>query len=264
MPRVPRIKPRHSRRLLLVQLLPNLVTIGAICAGLTSVRFVLADRFGMAVALIVLAAILDGLDGPLARMLKSESAIGAELDSLADFLNFGVAPGVFLYIWALDEARNFGWIAVLVYAVCSVLRLARFNVSAREGGADGEIDLLDDDPPSKKDVFTGVPSPGGALLALLPFTLSHSLGNVTLPPEMIAVWLIVVGLLMISQIPTPSFKSMRVEREMVRYLMVGLVAFVAIAFTWPWIVLSCVQFLYLAIIAVVAYRARGERGSDGT
>lgn len=245
MPRAPRLR-RRPTRLPLVHLLPNLVTIAAICAGLTAIRLALHGRFEAAVWLILLAALLDGLDGPLARVLKSESAIGAELDSLADFVNFGVTPGLMLYIWGLDEARRFGWIAVLIYAVCAVLRLARFNVSSKEPeepGAGG-----------RKGSFVGVPAPGGALLALTPFALMQNWPALEIPQEAIALWLVVVGLLMISRLPTPSLKSVRVPRDWARFLIVGLVACSAIALTWPWAVMALAQFGYIAVIAWSAWR----------
>jgi CDP-diacylglycerol--serine O-phosphatidyltransferase len=190
----------------------------------------------MAVALIVLAAGLDGMDGRLARLLKSESAIGAELDSLADFLNFGVAPPLLLYLWALQEARSEGWIAVLVYAVCCVLRLARFNVGAKS-------------PTAKEDgnYFTGVPAPAGALLVLLPFYLTK-LFSVSFPPILIALTLLVVGLLMISRLPTPALKSVTVYAENVKFVVIGFVALFAALLTYPWTTLALAASAYLVVI----------------
>ncbi|MFT5867142.1 MAG: CDP-diacylglycerol--serine O-phosphatidyltransferase, partial [Gammaproteobacteria bacterium] len=141
----------------LYHLLPNLLTIAAICAGLTAIRFGYEGDFEMAVRLVLAACVLDGLDGRLARLMKRETAVGAELDSLADFVNFGVAPVLILHSWALQDLRSAGWIAVLIYSVCCVLRLARFNVNNR----------LESDG-SACDFFVGVPSPAGALLVLLP------------------------------------------------------------------------------------------------
>ena len=148
--------PRSQKtELPLFQLVPNLITLAAICAGLTAIRFAFQGSIEYAVALIVLAAVLDGIDGRLARALKSESELGAELDSLADFLNFGVAPALTLYAWTLSEPRGAGWIAVLVYAICCVMRLARFNVSRSETTGDSAY-------------FEGFPSPAGAMLVMLP------------------------------------------------------------------------------------------------
>lgn len=143
-------KVRAAEKVTLIQLLPNVLTVVAICAGLTAIRFGLQGSYELAVQLILLAAVLDGLDGRLARALKSESGMGAELDSLADFLNFGVAPGMLLYTWALEDSRSFGWIAVLVFAVCAVVRLARFNVMRKSEDKDHD-----------NAYFTGVPSPAG-------------------------------------------------------------------------------------------------------
>ena len=142
------------RDLLVLKLLPNFVSILALCSGLTAIRYAIAGNFTLAVLLIGVAAALDGLDGRLARMLKSESAIGAELDSLCDFVNFGVTPALVLYLWGLRPETSLGWIAVLVYAVCCMLRLARFNVGSKVSV--GEV--------AEKTSFNGVPSPAGALL----------------------------------------------------------------------------------------------------
>lgn len=248
--------PRKSRRTAamtsLPQMLPNIMTLMAICAGLTSIRFAVAGRFDFAVTLILFAGLLDGLDGRLARMLKTESQIGAELDSLADFLNFGVAPGLMVYLWALQEARSEGWIAVLIYAVACVLRLARFNVDSRKPEAKG----------GTKSTFTGVPSPAGALLVLTPFFIWREFPGIAKPPEaLIAAVLVIVGLLLISRIPTPSLKSFSFPAGKVRFLMVALVGAVAAAFTWPWAVLSILSLGYFAVVlwsALKAFRARAH------
>ncbi|TMV38184.1 phosphatidylcholine/phosphatidylserine synthase, partial [Thioclava sp. BHET1] len=156
----------------------NLMTVAAICAGLSAIRFAIHGHYELAVQLILVASVLDGLDGRLARMLKSESAIGAELDSLADFLNFGVAPGLLIYLWGFGEFQNQGWVAVVIYAVCCVMRLARFNV--------GNKSEISDTP---KRFFTGVPAPAGAFLALLPLFAAFALHRPLIwPPEVIAVY----------------------------------------------------------------------------
>lgn len=240
------------RELSLVQLLPNFLTVGAICAGLTAIRFALQGRFDLSVALIVVAAALDGMDGRLARLLKSESAIGAELDSLADFVNFGVAPGLVLYLWALQDTRSLGWIAVLVFAVCCVLRLARFNVRNR-----GDASPPDD------DCFTGVPSPAGALLVLLPLYLAELAPSVPrLPEAAIAAWMVVVGLLMISRLPTPALKSARIYAENVKFAVVGFVALVAALLTYPWATLVALVLAYLACVAWTVRARRRRTGKD--
>ena len=238
-----------QRELLLLRLLPNLVSILALCAGLTAIRFALAGNFAMAILLIGTAAALDGLDGRLARMLKSESAIGAELDSLCDFVNFGVTPALVLYMWGLKAETSLGWIAVLVYAVCCMLRLARFNVGSRAVGEAAE-----------KTVFIGVPSPAGAMLALMPmylvFALNEALGHTsTLPPALVALWMVGIGGLMISRVRTPSLKGITIAADYARYALVGSVMVVAALLTYPWVTLLALTLAYLAAILWLFVRA---------
>ena len=228
---------RPDGRLSIRDVIPNLMTVAAICAGLTAIRFAIDERFAEAVALILIAAALDGLDGRVARLLRTESAIGAELDSLADFLNFGVATGLTIYLWALQELPSTGWIAVLVYAICCVMRLARFNVGSRA-------------PEKSTAGFVGVPSPGGAMLALLPLFLGEALvGRPSLPEPLVGLWLVLVGLMMISQVPTPSLKGMRIPGDGLRLIVLGIVVLIAFLFTWPWVTLLALDLAYLAVIA---------------
>ena len=239
-------KPAEApRELLLLKLLPNLVSILALCAGLTAIRYAIAGNFGMAVLLIGTAAALDGLDGRLARMLKSESAIGAELDSLCDLVNFGVAPALVLYLWGLRPESSFGWIAVLVYAVCCMLRLARFNVGSRAVGEAAE-----------KTSFIGVPSPAGAMLVLLPVYLTFATsGAITVPPLVTSVWMLGVGALMISRVRTPSLKRTTIAADHARYVLVGAVVLVAALLTFPWVTLTALTGLYLAGILALFLRS---------
>jgi CDP-diacylglycerol--serine O-phosphatidyltransferase len=239
-------KPAEEpRQLLVLKLLPNLVSILALCAGLTAIRFAIAGNFAMAILMIGTAAALDGLDGRLARMLKSESAIGAELDSLCDFVNFGVTPALVLYMWGLRPETSLGWIAVLVYAVCCMLRLARFNVGSR---AEGEA--------AEKTVFIGVPSPAGAMLALVPMYLVFALsGAIALPPVLVALWMVGIGALMISRVRTPSLKRITIAADHARYALVGSVTVVAALLTYPWVTLLALSFAYLAAILWVFLRA---------
>lgn len=228
---------RQKRRveLPISSMLPNLMTVAAICAGLSAIRFAVELRFVVAVQLILVASVLDGLDGRVARMLKSESAIGAELDSLADFLNFGVAPGIMIYIWAFADLRSGGWIAVVIYAVCCVMRLARFNVGNKAGPDD-----------AAKRFFTGVPAPAGAMLAMLPMFLSFTWSRSPLMPDYaIAIYMVGVGLLMISRIPTWSMKSLTIYRENARLFLVGFVAVLAALLSYPWISLAAIDLAYL-------------------
>ncbi len=237
------------RQLLLLKLLPNLVSILALCAGLTALRFAIGGNFAMAVFLIGTAAALDGLDGRLARMLKSESEIGAELDSLCDFVNFGVTPALVLYMWSLKLETNLGWIAVLVYAVCCMLRLARFNVGSRAVGEAAE-----------KTTFIGVPSPAGAMLALVPiylvFAVQHSFGGAfVLHPVAVALWMVGIGVLMISRVRTPSLKRITIAADNARYALVGSVMVVAALLTYPWVTLLILSLVYLGAILALFLRA---------
>lgn len=226
------------RQLLLLKLLPNLVSILALCAGLTAIRFAISGNFGLAVLLIGTAAALDGLDGRLARMLKSESAIGAELDSLCDFVNFGVTPALVLYLWGLRAETSLGWIAVLVYAVCCMLRLARFNVGSRAVGEAAE-----------KTAFIGVPSPAGAMLVLAPMYLAFAVEHgLVVHPVLVALWMFGVGALMISRVRTPSLKRITIAADYARYVLVGGVAVVAALLTYPWVTLLTLSMAYFAAI----------------
>lgn len=241
--------PRPRSELPLVQLLPNFLTIMALCAGLTAIRFAAQGRFGYAVGLMVLAAVLDGLDGRLARLLKQESEIGAELDSLGDFVNFGVAPALTMYFWAFQGWSRAGWIAALIYAVCCVMRLARFNVGQRAAT----------DPTEKTD-FVGVPSPAGAMLALGPMYFSFTFDAApALPPALVAIWLVAVGALMISRMPTPSFKKTMIYAEHARYIVLGFVALVAALLSFPWTTLLALDLAYVAALAVAFRHARKSR-----
>jgi len=219
-----------------VALLPNAVTLAAICAGLTAIRFGFQGDYEKAVLLIALAGFLDAVDGRLARLLRSESKTGAELDSLADFLNFGVAPALLLYVFALDQMRSAGWIAVLVFAICCVLRLARVNVQSR-----------DETTGPDNGYFVGVPAPAGALLALLPMLVSFLLSDAPLfPPLIVAIWMVVVGLLMISHIPTYSFKMLTISRRNVPFFLLGAMLLLAALLTYVWATLVVLDLLYIA------------------
>jgi CDP-diacylglycerol--serine O-phosphatidyltransferase len=217
-------------------LVPNVITLLAICAGLTAIRLSTEGRMELAVAAIVFAAVLDGVDGRVARMIKGQSKFGAELDSLADFVNFGVAPGLILYFWQLHDLNNVGWIAAMIFAICNSLRLARFNAT------------LDDpnQPPFAANYFTGVPAPLGAITVLLPVYLSF-LGMPMPPAVLTALFTLLIGFLMVSRLPVFSGKAvkMRVPREMVLPVVVAVVLFVALLISYPWHILSAVSVAYL-------------------
>ena len=210
-----------------VKLVPNIVTTLGLCAGLTAIRFVMAGQYHWAVALILASVVIDGLDGLLARRLKATSDFGAQLDSLSDFLNFGVAPGLLVYQMALAAGeRSDGWIFVLVYIVCCCMRLARFNVSQTQNKGAGL-------PPSR--TFTGVPAPAGALMALLPVFVAFETGaRLTDYPHLVEVYVVVIGLLMVSRLPTFSPKSIRVPRERIAWIMIGVALVIGIMLAEIW------------------------------
>ncbi|ETX30297.1 CDP-diacylglycerol--serine O-phosphatidyltransferase [Roseivivax isoporae] len=254
-PRDPEGKPRRgngaARELPLVKLLPNLVTLSAVCAGMTAIRFAWQGEFDWAVRLILLAGLLDGLDGRLARLLRSRSLIGAELDSLADFLNFAVAPALILYFWSLQEIGGAGWIAVLCYALCGLMRLARFNVDSRTTETAGPATH-----------FTGVPSPAGGFLALLPIILSLAFdAGPFLPAGAVAAWVVFVGFLMISRLPTPSFKNVTISRGRARYVLLGTVLLAALLLIYTWATLVVLAGFYgAALLLSVRDYLRKPRG----
>jgi len=229
-------RPR-LRLLPLPALAPNILTLLALCAGLTAVRFALAEKWELAVASIFIAAILDGLDGRVARLLKVSSKFGAELDSLADFVSFGVAPGMVLYLWSLQTAGGLGWVVALAYIICVGLRLARFNTALED--------------PAKAAIaarfFTGVASPPGAGLALFPMVLYFQLGwDVLRSAPLVGLWSLMIGGLMVSSLPTFAFKKVRVRRDLVlpTLLIVGLLA--ASIATMPWATLAVIGVAFMA------------------
>ena len=242
--------PKPRSELHLAQLLPNLMTISAMCAGLTGIRFAIFGQYQAAVGMILVAAVLDGLDGRVARLLRSESEIGAELDSLVDFVNFGVAPGLIIYMWGLHGLQSGGWIATLIYASCCLLRLARFNIGNRPN-----LEREPGDKPVNSN-FTGVPSPAGAMLALLPTYVAFISPDMMLPSPLLALYMVLIGALMISRFPTPSFKSVTFYAENVRYVIVGFVALVAALLTFPWETMLVTALGYVGVLLVALWQAR--------
>lgn len=242
--------PDRRSRLSVMQLLPNVLTLAALCAGLTAIRFAVVAEFDRAAALIILAAVLDGLDGRLARRLRSESAMGAELDSLCDFVNFGVAPVLVLHLWAYGGAGGLGWIAALVYATACALRLARFNISSRDALASSTL----------KTAFTGVPSPAGAMLVLLPIFIANLIPGAVMPGPASALWIIAVAGLMVSRLPTPAFRPVRVRPDQARLLLLGAVALGAALLTYPWLTLVVLDLAYLLLLLLGWIQLRLRRG----
>ena len=238
------------RDMSLVQLLPNMMTVGAICAGLASIRFSAAGAFSAAVVMILLAAVLDGLDGRVARFLKSESPLGAELDSLADFLNFGVAPGMLMYYWAFPAGNDIGWGAVLIYVVCTCLRLARFNIGNEVAAGLARLGK-----------FQGVPSPAGAMLAMAPLYIAWQFPELPMAPwPVLAGWMVLVGLLMISKLPTPSLKSVRVPTDRAAFVVIAGIALVVVLLRYPWAVLSTLTVVYSGVLLFAFARSLFTRG----
>lgn len=225
---------RYQRdRLPFLHLLPSLVTIIGLCAGLTAIRFAFAGNFALAAALILIAAVLDGLDGLLARRLGSASPFGAELDSLCDFVDFGVAPGILVYEMTMGGAHDIGWVLAMVYIVCCCLRLARFNVNRDAPTGDSAPH------------FVGVPAPAGALLGLLPVFLALAgLVDAAAAPLLVALWLGIVGLLMVSRLPTFSLKALRIPRDKVRWMLIATAILVGLGFTRFWLLMVLVDLIY--------------------
>jgi CDP-diacylglycerol--serine O-phosphatidyltransferase len=244
MPYTRRDPERHQRRIQRLRqipvrrLVPNVITLLALCAGLTGIRLAFEGRYELALAAIVFAAMLDAVDGRIARLIKGTSRFGAELDSLADFVNFGVAPGLILYIWDLNGLGNLGWIAAMVFAICAGLRLARFNVQIEDPNR----------PHWAGNFFTGIPAPAGAITVLLPMYVGFL--GLTVPVTIILIYTLVIAALMVSRLPVLSGKQIgnRVPPELVLPVIVVAVLFVALLVSYPWHVLSVGTVIYLACL----------------
>ena len=239
------------------RLIPNVLTLAALCSGLTAIRFGLQGEMKLAVIAILVASVLDALDGRVARRLGVTSRFGAELDSLSDFLCFGVTPALVLYMSSLKDAGALGWVVTLMFPMCSALRLARFNTA-----------LVSDTPPPAwtGSYFTGVPAPAGALLALIPLTVSFEI-EAAWPrhPLVVGTVLVVVGGLMVSRLPTFSFKKGRVPRHLVLPALLGAALVMGVMASSPWIGLSLLGLAYVSLIPYswVAYRRQSVQNRDG-
>jgi len=249
-----RLPKRRFRRIPVRTLVPNIITLLALCAGLTAIRMAFENRYVLALAAIVFAAFLDGIDGRLARFLKGTSRFGAELDSLADFVNFGVAPALILYFWGLHALKSAGWIAAMVFAICAALRLARFNVMVDDP----------DKPAWTSNFFVGVPAPAGAITVLLPIYLAL-LGA---PRSELLTWLtlvytLAIASLMVSRLPVFSGKRVgtRVPPDMVGPAVVVAVLFIALLIAYPWIILTAGTLAYLGALpfGYLSYRGYERR-----
>jgi len=244
------IRPRRFNTVPLRLLIPNVVTLLSLCSGLTAIRFGFEGQLDYAIIAVLVAAILDGLDGRIARLLKGTSRFGAELDSLADFISFGVAPAIILYVFGLNNLKSIGWIVALLFASAAALRLARFNV------------MIDDParPEWQKNFFVGIPAPAGALTGLLPAYVIEL--GFTPPPifsGVEAIYLLFIAYLMVSRIPTYAGKTFgsRMPREWVVPFFVIAIAIVGLLVTYPFAFLASVTVLYLILIpfGVTRYRA---------
>jgi CDP-diacylglycerol--serine O-phosphatidyltransferase len=227
-------------------LIPNIFTLIGLCAGLTAIRMAIEHRWDLAVAALVFAAFLDGIDGRVARLLKASSRFGAELDSLADFVNFGVAPAIIVFNWALDDLRSMGWIVVLIFAVCAALRLARYNVALARS----------DLPAWKSAYFVGMPAPAAAIVVLLPiYAQDLGLHLPSLTP-LVLIYTLLIALLMVSRVPTFSGKMIgqRIPREHVPPVFLLAALFIGCLLTYPSLTLFVGSIIYLVLIPLSAYR----------
>ncbi|MBL25451.1 MAG: CDP-diacylglycerol--serine O-phosphatidyltransferase [Rhodospirillaceae bacterium] len=228
--RVPRLKGQTVNRMI-----PNFITICALAAGLTAVRYAIVGEWKYAVIAILTAGVLDALDGRMARLLKSASEFGAQLDSLSDVIAFGVAPAFVVYLWALQGSGDYGWVATLFFTVCCALRLARFNIT--------EL------PPYAYNYFTGMPAPAGACMCIFPMVLSFQFGSgVVDQPWVVGIWMVLVAGCMVSRLPTFAFKGLKVPHGFVLPVLAGAGLVVAALATKPWLTLSIVAVAYLATI----------------
>lgn len=244
-----RFRRRRVTALSINKMIPNALTLLALCSGLTAIRFALQDRWEAAVVAVLVAMLFDGLDGRIARLMGATSELGAQLDSLSDVIAFGVTPAVMMYLWTLSDAGGLGWAACLVYGACCALRLARFNVA-----------LGDENPaPLASRYFVGVPAPAAAALALLPLTLSFVLGETFLGSDAVVIVVLVgVAMLMVSRVPTYSAKRLRLRAPHRLAAMIGMVVFVALLIGETWITVSMIMLAYLFSIPFSALQHRRE------
>ena len=222
-------------------ILPNMLTLIGVCIGLTSIRFALDDKFELAIIAIIFAALIDGLDGRIARLIKGTSKVGKELDSLTDMISFGVAPAFIMYFWKLNTLGRFGWLLCLVYVICVALRLARFNINSNQ------------EPSWRDNFFEGVPSPAGGILVLTPLIISLSGFDLfQLNYELIVpAFFILTSLLLISKFPTYSFKKIVIPRRTTIFLLFGIVLFfgLLLIYTFNVIAISAVIYVFLLPIS---------------
>ena len=224
-------------------ILPNMLTLIGVCIGLSSIRFALDERFGLAIIAIIFAALIDGLDGRIARLIKGTSKVGKELDSLTDMISFGVAPAFIMYFWKLDTLGRFGWLLCLIYVICVALRLARFNIHSNQ------------EPSWKDNFFEGVPSPAGGILVLTPLILSLSGFNfIQLNYDMIVpIFFVITSFLLISKFPTYSFKKIVIPRKTTIFLLFGIVLFFGLLLIYTFNVISISVVVYVILLPISFY-----------
>ena len=221
-------------------ILPNMLTLIGVCIGLTSIRFSFNGQFDLAIIAIIFAALIDGLDGRIARLIKGTSKVGKELDSLTDMISFGVAPAFIMYFWTLSSLGRLGWLICLIYVICVALRLARFNINSNQ------------EPSWRDNFFEGVPSPAGGILVLTPLVISMTnfdlvkIDNNTIVP----IFFIVTSLLLISKFPTYSFKKIVIQRQTTIFLLFGIVLFFGFILIYPFIAISISAILYLLMLPI--------------
>lgn len=239
---------KRLRGLSIARLVPNALTLLGLCAGLSSIRAGLEQKWELAVFGIVVAMVTDGLDGPAARLLKSQSEFGAQLDSLADFVSFGVAPALVVYLWALPDAGGFAWALAVLFSICCAMRLARFNTG-----------LMDENPPVwATRFFVGVPAPGGAGLILVPMVMSFQMGDAFWRSGLLSGGLfVVVAALFVSTLPTFSSRRIHIPRKFVGVVMVVIAAYGALLLSTPWTALALAGFGYglSILLAQFSFRA---------
>ena len=221
-------------------ILPNMLTLIGVCIGLTSIRFALSGEFGFAIIAIIFAALIDGLDGRIARLIKGTSKVGKELDSLTDMISFGVAPAFIMYFWILNTLGRFGWLLCLIYVICVALRLARFNVNSNQ------------DPSWKDNFFEGVPSPAGGILVLTPLIINlTNFDFIKIDYSIVVpIFFITTSLLLISKFPTYSFKKIVIQRKATIFLLFGIILFFGLLLVYPFAVISISAIIYLFLFPI--------------
>jgi CDP-diacylglycerol--serine O-phosphatidyltransferase len=221
-------------------ILPNMLTLIGVCIGLTSIRFALDGKFEFAIIAIIFAALIDGLDGRIARLIKATSKVGKELDSLTDMISFGVAPAFIMYFWKLNTLGRFGWLVCLIYVICVALRLARFNINSNQ------------EPSWRDNFFEGVPSPAGGILVLTPLIISLTNFNfIQLNYDIIVpAFFITTSLLLISKFPSYSFKKIVIQRKTTIFLLFGIVLFFGILLIYPFNIIAISAIIYLLMLPI--------------